>query len=143
MKKRVIPGLVTLITGALFILVPLYLFPVCEAQIHLPNGGAIPMKCFWTGHSEAGLGVVIMLSGVLLLLCASLGVRMGISIMNILLSVLAFAFPAFLIGMCDNENMPCRIGTQPALYLLCAILFVVSLLNVLSLRRQMKATEGK
>ena len=96
------------------------------------------MKCFWTANAEAGLGGVIILAGLFICSITLPGVRMGISLVLILLALLGIAFPVYLIGMCGNDAMPCRMGTLPAFYILSTLLFAVSIINVFYLRAKIK-----
>ena len=140
MKSRLIAGMATLAVGLLFILVPLYLFPVCEKTLITTGNVVVPMKCFWTARMAAGLGAVIAVLGLLTCLSRSAGVRLGMAVSSLLLGLLAIAIPGFLIGVCMNEAMPCHMGTLPALYLLAAILLILSLASILHLRGKMKNT---
>ncbi len=139
MKARLTAGGLNLALGLLFILVPHYLLPVCDNTLTLANGvSGVPMKCFWSAMAESGLGGVVILSGLLICLTPSPEVRLGISIMNLLLALLAATLPSLLIGVCANEAMACRLGTLPALYVLAGLLMAVSLINIGYLRASMK-----
>lgn len=133
MKARLLTGISTLLLGLLFIMVPHYLLPVCGNPLACGNM-TVPMKCFWSASAEAGLGAVVGLSGLLICFCASAAVRLGISLVNILLALLAIALPGLLIGMCANEAMPCRMGTLPVIYILAALLLLLSIINIVYLR---------
>ena len=132
-----------MIIGLLYILVPQYLLPVCQNTLTLVNGNTIPMKCFWTANAINGLGAAVCLAGLVICLCTSAAMRMGISLMTGILSLLAIAISVFLIGVCVNEAMPCRIGTLPAICVLSAILFIVSIVNMLCLRGHLNNREAK
>lgn len=131
MKNRVISGVIVIIAGILFILIPYFILPVCE---HMPN---MPiMKCFWTARVELGLGIVIIFGGILLLLFRHLYARMGVCLMLLAVAVLALTVPVGLVGVCPMPNMPCRMGTLPGLVVLSILLILFLLGNLFYLYKK-------
>ena len=94
--------------------------------------------CFWTAKAEAGLGGLIVFGAFLLLLSNSLERRSGISLMLAGSAALGALIPTVIIGVCPQENMPCRSGTLPALLLLSGFFFLFFLLNSFYLIKRRK-----
>ena len=149
MKNRIVSSVLFIFIGALLILFPLYILPVCP----LPDAQTIPattmagdghmhstpgkiMKCFWTARAEIGIGSLVIAIGALVLFSRSLFVRMGLSMALACTAVLAAAIPTILIGVCGNEMMRCNMGAKPALILLAIVLAIAAISNVLYLNKQ-------
>lgn len=149
MKNRIVSSVLFIFIGALLILFPLYILPVCP----LPDAQTIPattmagdghmhstpgkiMKCFWTARAEIGIGSLVIAIGALVLFSRSLFVRMGLSMALACTAVLAAAIPTILIGVCGNEMMRCNMGAKPALILLAIVLVIAAISNVLYLNKQ-------
>lgn len=130
MKNRVITGIVLMLAGLLYIMVPHLILPVCGHVADTPF-----MKCFWTARAELGLGIVVIWGGLLLLLMRALAVRTGVCLVLLAVTVLAASLPLGLIGMCRMADMPCRAGTLPALVLLSILLCLFLLGNLFYLRK--------
>ncbi|WP_158092536.1 DUF4418 family protein [Gilliamella sp. A7] len=148
MKNRIVSSVLFIFIGALLILFPLYILPVCP----LPDAQTIPattmagdghmhstpgkiMKCFWTARAEIGIGSLVIAIGALVLFSRSLFVRMGLSMALACTAVLAAAIPTILIGVCGNEMMRCNMGAKPALILLAIVLVIAAISNVLYLNK--------
>jgi hypothetical protein len=129
MKNRILVGALIMAAGLLIILTPVFIFPTCSVTIRTEAGGGVPMKCFWTGRAETGAGLLVFAGGLLLLLCAPVSARIGISLMLALTGIFSIAIPTVLIGGCEMPTMPCRIATIPALILLGACVCGISLGN--------------
>jgi hypothetical protein len=161
MRERYIQVLVCIAAGLLYIAVPHVLFPVCEYAVlaageqaptmgHMGGAMSLPessgpehsgpahMVCYWTARAEAGLGGLLLFSALLLSLSASRERRSGIMLTLAGSAVLGAAIPSLLIGVCRQENMPCRAGTLPALLLLSGFFFLFALLNGLYSGRRRK-----
>jgi hypothetical protein len=130
MKNRIFVGCIIIAAGILISLTPVVIFPVCSNFIRtMGGGGGVPMKCFWSGRAEIGVGILISMGGLFLLLCAPVSARIGISLMLALTAIFSIAIPTVLIGGCEMPSMPCRIATFPALILLGVFVCGVSLGN--------------
>lgn len=140
MSGRLVPALFVVLLGALTMLGPYFIFPVCPGAVLTANGGAIPMKCFWTARAALGCGGLIVFAGLLLTVAKTPGVRLGLALMLMPVGLLVAAFPYALIGVCGSEMMPCRLGTLPALCLLDGLTFLVGLGIALSARKAMAAS---
>ncbi|OCG04935.1 DUF4418 family protein [Gilliamella apis] len=151
MKNRVVTSVLFIFIGALLILFPLYILPVCplpdaqaipattvagEGHIHMHSTPGKIMKCFWTARAEIGIGSLVIAIGALVLFSRSLFVRMGLSMALACTAVLAAAIPTILIGVCGNEMMRCNMGAKPALILLAIVLAIAAISNVLYLNKQ-------
>ena len=151
MKNRIVSSVLFIFVGALLILFPLYILPVCplpdaqaipattvagEGHIHMHSTPGKIMKCFWTARAEIGIGSLVIAIGALVLFSRSLFVRMGLSMALACTAVLAAAIPTILIGVCGNEMMRCNMGAKPALILLAIVLAIAAISNVLYLNKQ-------
>ncbi len=132
MGTRNLKGLIVAVLGLLVILVPLLIFPPCSHMLELEGGGETPMKCFWSGRAEIGIGFLILCAGLLLIFGKSAETQRFVSIFAILTSLVGIAIPAFLIGGCAMKTMTCRTTTFPALYILHALSIVVCVLNIVN-----------
>lgn len=160
MKNRIVSSVLFMLFGALLILFPLYILPVCplpDVQAmpattampadamhaapmdgHMHNTSGKIMKCFWTSRAEIGIGSLVIAIGLLVLVSRSLFVRIGLSMAIACTAVLAAAIPTILIGVCGNEMMRCNMGAKPALVLLSLVLAIVAIINVWYLNKQIK-----
>ncbi len=126
MKNRISISILFILSGLLVVLIPTVLFPVCSAE-------KMKMACFFTKKAEIGLGVVIAAIGALYFFFKNEGVRLGLSLTQILLSALILLYPTKLIGICKSTDMACRVKTLPALIVVTVLLGVVSIGNSLYL----------
>lgn len=138
MKNRFLSGIVVAVLGLLTALVPVYIFPPCTKVIETAAGGTMPMKCFWSGQAEIGIGLLILCGGILMIIFQSPLTRIGVSCMTALAGVLAFLVPALLIGGCAMPTMACRMTTFPALYVLSTLTVAVCAANAFYLWRRNK-----
>ena len=126
MKNRISISILFILSGLLVVLVPTVLFPVCSTE-------KMKMACYFTKKAEIGLGIVIAAIGALYFFFKNEGVRLGLSLTQILLSALVLLYPTKLIGICKNTEMACRVKTLPALIVVTVLLGVVSIGNSLYL----------
>lgn len=135
-----------IITGILIILTPWYIFPVCDTKD--PAGASLEdmnqqvpskmvcslssgfMNCWYTARVESLFGVLIILSGIVLLPAKQNSVlsRRGVMIMGLGVSVVLV--PVSIIGMCDMTGTICNLGTKPALILLGSIVTLLGFILV-------------
>ncbi|MDD1724745.1 MAG: DUF4418 family protein [Methanospirillum sp.] len=126
-----------LITGILIIFTPWYIFPVCDAKD--PAGASLEdmnqrvttkmvcslssgfMNCWYTARVESLFGVLIILSGIVLLTTKRNSILSGKGVMIMGLGVSVVLIPTTIIGMCDMTGTICNFGTKPALILLGSI----------------------
>ncbi len=126
MKNRISISILFILSGLLVVLIPTVLFPVCSAE-------KMKMACYFTKKAEIGLGIVIAAIGALYFFFKNEGVRLGLSLSQILLAALVVLYPTKLIGICKNTEMACRVKTLPALIVVTVLLGVVSIGNSLYL----------
>lgn len=119
--KKYITGISYLLGALLLWIGPKTIFQVCEATEK-------KMKCYWTTRAEAGIGILLAAAGILIIFTASEQVRIGIHRMVVAISVVGLLIPAWLIGGCQNQMMPCRKVTFPAFYLIHGVLLIISLI---------------
>ncbi len=136
MKLPVFLGALLTLLGVSIIVVPQFIFPVCETTIETAFGGVLPMRCHWTGQAEIGVGALLSIGGLVICLVADPRVRLGVALMTACAALLAAAIPTEIIGVCPGRMMHCRIGTLPALLLLSGIAFAVSAFLILHLKKQ-------
>lgn len=140
MKNRFISGSVAAALGLLTALVPVCIFPACSKVIETAAGGTVPMRCFWSGRAEMGIGLLILCGGILIIFSKSPFTRAGIGMMTALAGVLVILVPNLLIGGCDMHTMPCRMTTFPAVTVLGVLTFVFCAANVIYLLIKNKKT---
>ncbi len=108
---RTIP-LILLVTGALLVVIPILLFPVCFYA-----GGshhARMMPCFATGTITQGIGTVTVLCALVALLASAPAVKRGALLVAALAAAALFVIFLVAPGVCGMMTMPCRVGTLPA-----------------------------
>lgn len=115
--RQSLVGFIVLFLSAVLLLLPDYIAPVCHAD-H-------PMKCQSMAQANQGVAVATMLVGVMFLKIKNRDMARGLALGGILLSCLAFANAAFLIGGCSSPVMSCNAKNIPATYLLSGLLILV------------------
>ncbi|SHI03137.1 protein of unknown function [Sporobacter termitidis DSM 10068] len=138
MKNRLLSGIAVAVFGLLLALVPVCIFPACAKVIETAAGGTVPMKCFWSGQAEIGVGLLILCGGVLLIVFKSPLTRIGVSVMTALAGVLGLLVPTLLIGGCEMSTMACRMTTFPAAVVLSILTVAACAANAHYLWRQNK-----
>ncbi|MFZ5639236.1 MAG: DUF4418 family protein [Bacillota bacterium] len=131
-KISKIIALASALTGILVMLVPRYIFPVCQFYgrfIETKAGKLIPMRCFYTAQAELAVGAVIFFSALALIFARQAETRKTVSMILVLLGLVVIFLPALLIGVCKDPSMPCHAGTLPALTILGGALVILSLLG--------------
>ena len=131
MKNRLITSIAFLILGIFIAIGPQTIFPICG----LENEISTKMKCFWTGRTEIGIGIIITVIGILLLILKKKEIRIGLSLALIPTGLLVLLIPTTLIGVCANEHMKCKALTLPMLLLLGSVTIVVAAINSIYLAK--------
>jgi len=136
MKPRAI-GIVIMILGALLILTPWYIFPVCGVGRYAPPAGALIgyHGCHATLRAETLLGAVTIILGVLPLLWPQRKALMAATWASVGVAVLAVLFPTVITGLCKVATMPCRLGTLPALETVATLLVINAIFGLLIYRK--------
>lgn len=138
MNRSILPGVIFILGGMFFAILPQFILPVCENLVATASGGNVPMKCFWTARAEVGAGAMAVLGGLLYCTWHDAGSRFGIAAMTAGAALLAVAIPTVLVGVCSSEAMACRVGTLPALVLTGMALFIAAVVVCLTLLGAMK-----
>jgi hypothetical protein len=126
MKYLLVMGALFIALGGLVALTPWYIFPVCDV-----SGGA-SMRCGYTARAETGVvAPLIILIGAILPLSKTKESRGAVGIFGFGLGALVLLLPTYIIGMCQGPDMPCRIGTLPALVLLGSATIVASIITLI------------
>jgi hypothetical protein len=136
MKNNFFAGIAVAVLGLLIALVPTCIFPTCTQVIETVMGGTVPMKCFWSGQAEIGLGFLILCGGVLLIFFKSPHARIGVSCMTALAGLVSLLIPTLLIGGCEMDTMACQMTTFPAIIILSVLTVVVCAVNVCRLQKR-------
>jgi hypothetical protein len=119
MKKPLacLPGCGVLLLGVLVVLVPVTLFPVCEAD-HLGwvTDYQPVMRCFWYGQAEILLGICVGVAGVALLLRPSRDTAFAVGFVLLALgaAIVLVSLNAVIGSVCGHAQSRCQIGTKPA-----------------------------
>jgi len=109
--------------GILFALMALVIglvpqFTNCSAQgraIQLPDGRSMPMKCHWTANATPVIAAPLLVAGILLFFSRGQEARRGLSLLGSILGFAAILLPTWLIGVCANDEMVCRLAMEPTL----------------------------
>ena len=116
-------GIVIALAGLMGILVPRYIFPVCEYF------GKPVMKCSVMAHWDMWAGAGILFSGVLLTVLAQPWIRRILATLVLALGAGILAIPS-ISGYCASPRMPCNHGTLPAMRIVGGFVVVVGLLTL-------------
>ena len=143
MKKHVFFGLIIIFIGLMIAIGPQMIFPVCEkvnsgAEMNKPAATYSEMKCHRMAQAEIGAGGLIAFTGLFLSLFKDMKIRLGLSLLLLLSGLIALLLPTYLIGVCANSAMQCRILTLPALSILSITVIILSLANSFMLFKQSK-----
>lgn len=111
MRNRIFTFIILGLSGLLYIIGPHRIFKVCASK-------EMVMTCHWSVQAEAGIGILLLLSGILYLTAGSKEVRLFLSIQTIGSYLIGILIPAWLIGGCKSKEMACQSLTFPSLYLI-------------------------
>lgn len=112
-QKRI--GWIVVILAVVLFLLPEYLAPVCRAH------GETMMHCRHMATANQGVAVLLAVMGVMIVLCSHVQIARGIAVGGILVSCLAVANSAFLLGGCNSPVMSCNVMNIPMTYAVCAL----------------------
>lgn len=135
MKNRVGMAMFYIITGFLMFLGPKYIFVGCGFN---PEH---QMKCWWSTQAILGIGILLIIVGICYMFIKSKEINLGISLMSIFIGMYSIAIPKFLIGGCKKGTMPCLAIEFPSIYLICGVLIIVSIINIICLRKKIKGNK--
>lgn len=120
-----------LLVSAAFPILTVTVFHACGAK---EDGGW--MTCHWAYVMLLGFGIVLAVLALLSLLIPSEGIKQGISIAMIPVSVLSALTPGTLISLCMMDSMSCRSRMQPASIILSIAILIFAVINAISHRRK-------
>ena len=87
------------------------------------------MNCHWAGNAVAGIALVMLVIAVIHIIAGERGVKTGLSISLIPMSVLAIIIPGRLISMCMMPSMRCHAVMMPAVIIFSVITIVFAILD--------------
>jgi len=143
--KKIIIGTMVIVLGLLISLGPQFLFKVCEPTMVssgaaddccaepevnsccAPSASSLPI-CHWTAQAEIGIGLLIAALGACMIVFTDPKTHLGLIIGVFMASIIAFAIPNFLIGVCSTSTMRCRKVAFPALTAESVFLLVFSVI---------------
>lgn len=125
MRKMRAAGIILSVLGIFLALVPQYLLPVCDTMVELSNGKSAPMGCHYMGIVVTMAGILIAFTGVCLAIIHSADAAVVLGLQSVVDSLMTIVVAIGVIGACKNAKMPCRMGTQPAVILLCVLIMIV------------------
>ena len=112
-------------------------FTDCLAQgkaIALPNGNSLPMKCHWTRQAEVAVAIPLLVVGALMLFSRRKGTLRALAVVGLALGAAAILIPAYLIGVCANDEMICSMLMKPTLLFAGALTVAVNAITLVYLR---------
>lgn len=152
MKKDFVFGIIIIILGLLTAFGPMSLFKVCghghsmkessmekmtegmdEGEMtEASDSGNDYSTCHWTAQAELGVGIVITISGILLLILKTKERRSGLFIAILLNGIYALAIPTILIGVCNSTHMRCYTLTRPALVIIGVLVIITAAIRLIA-----------
>lgn len=109
-------GAAMIVLAAVLAIAPV--FSDCQSQgksLTLQNGNTVPMKCHWAGLAEIGVAIPLGVSGIMALRKQRKENLRTLAIIGGVSGILAVLFPTFIIGVCANATMNCRVIMLPTL----------------------------
>jgi hypothetical protein len=117
-----------LMSGILLILVPRFIFPVCEYE------GYPAMHCSDTARAEYVVGALLLVAGIGAFLLKSTRTSIIGAAVSIILYIVAFLLPD-IYGYCHSSRMPCNYGTVPGIRFIASIGGIIMVVAIISLVR--------
>jgi hypothetical protein len=112
-------------------------FTDCLAQgsaITLPNGNTMPMKCHWTRQAEVAVALPLLAVGVLMIISKKRQTLRALALVGLVLGTAAILVPAYLIGVCANDEMICSMLMKPTLLFAGTLTVAASVVALVYLR---------
>lgn len=110
-----------LVTGALLMAIPRWIFPVCLYAGVMDPPIALRMHCTLTGNITQWLGAVTIVSAIAYVFSSSRGYRSCALVTAALAATGTLFIYLARPGVCQSISMPCRPGTLPAAMLLATV----------------------
>ena len=127
MKKTV--GVVSLISGALLLMIPRFILPVCE------YAGYQPMHCSDTARAEYIVGALLIVAGAGAFVFRHAAASLIAAVTAFLLSSAAYVAPN-IYGYCRSAKMPCNYGAVPAVRFVAVLTAVIMIIATVHLIRK-------
>lgn len=99
------------------------------------------LACSYSVGAERGIGAFVLLVGVLVLIIKDKGVRKGLYIGGVFLSLLALLTVTVLVGVCDGSMMACNKQLFPAEVVLGVVGLIISAVGFVLTGRDADTTE--
>jgi hypothetical protein len=112
-------------------------FTDCQAQgkaITLPSGSIMPMRCHWTRQAEVAVALPLLAVGLLTIMSRRRQTLRALSVVGLALGAAAILVPAYLIGVCANEEMICSMLMKPTLIFAGTLTIAASVVALVYLR---------
>lgn len=130
MKKIRTTGMILSVLGIFLALVPWYILPVCDTMVELSNGKTAPMACHYMGVVVTMGGILTAFIGIFLAMAHSAAAAVVLGIQSVVGALATVIVSVGVIGTCKSAKMPCRMGTRPAVLLLCVLIMIVGTAGV-------------
>ena len=130
--REIIPGILLLVLGVISVLIPKIILPVCSGQLELATGSTAPMKCHWMAQAELPISILIIAVSVLILALKNQQMQLILYVVITMLGLMVILVCTVFIGVCMASGMPCRMGTQPAMIIIGAMILFFSMIGVYS-----------
>lgn len=114
--KNKVSAIFNIAAGLLLVFAPWFLFKVCSTEVKV-------MKCFWTSKAEIAVAVILIAIGLISFTISTTKELRALALVSIVVTAMAAALPAFIIGGCMKPAMACRTTAFPAIY-------IISLVNI-------------
>lgn len=125
--KKNAAGIAELLISIILVVGVFTLFKACG----LHEGKA--MACHWAENTVKALGIVFIFLSAIRLILKEDGVKKGIALAFVPLSVLTFLIPGKIISLCMMDTMGCQTSFKPFVIVLSVILALISLADVVIL----------
>ena len=125
--KKNAAGIAELLISIILVVGVFTLFKACG----LHEGKA--MACHWAENTVKALGIVFIFLSAIRLILKEDGVKKGIALAFVPLSVLTFLIPGKIISLCMMDTMRCQTSFKPFVIVLSVILALISLADVVIL----------
>ena len=132
-------AVIVLILGVIVVLIPKYLFPICESGDLGYFGSYSPiMRCFWFGRVELFLGGLVALSGLIIFFRPSSDSRFAIGALLIAMGlvIVMVSLNTVIGSTCGHTRSLCQIGTKPAERISGSLIIIFGLILMIFSRKR-------
>lgn len=89
------------------------------------------MTCHWAEQAAFGAAVALLIIAALRFVSANPGVKLGISIASIPVSLLGIVFPGVLIRLCMMNTMRCHAVMRPFCIVMSVLIIILSVIDII------------